>query len=209
MSVINYGDYEFSDEDENAEVEESESMETFDASHDIGNRRHQSCINTPQAHQDDDDFHGDEEDTVMGSYHTSDEDDGSDDGSDADEYANYRTDLEKYQHDQLKWNGIEHSRKYTIDPRHNEERRMKARARKEEKAKMIIKPEEQGKSGARSKAKRKGNEKAKSPVATAAEVPADGGIHFDTLENLWYTYHKGGIPVSGKWTEGFVLIRSC
>ena len=207
MSVINYGDYEFSDEDENAEVEEPESMETFDASHDTGSRRHESGIHTPQAHQDDDDFAGDEEDAVMGSYHTSDEDDSSDDGSDVDEYAKYTTDLRKYQHDQRKWNRINHSRKYTIDPRHKEERRMKAKARKEEKARMIIKPEEQGKSEASLKTKREGRKEVKAPAATAAEVQADGEIHFDTLENLWYTYHKGGIPVSGKWTEGFMLCR--
>ena len=209
MSVINYGDYEFSDEDENAQVEEPESMETFDASHDTSRRRHESGINTPQADQDDDDIDGDEEDAVMGSYHTSDEDDSSDDGSDVDEYANYNTDLEKYQYDQLRWNAIHHSRKYTIDPRHKEERRMKAKAQKEEKARKIIKSEEQAKSEASPKAKREGRKKVKAPVATAAEVSVDGEIHFDTLENLWYTYRKGGIPVSGKWTEAFVLSRFC
>ena len=206
MSVINYGDYEFSDEDENAQVEEPESMEALDASHDTSSRRHESGINTPHALQDDD-FDGDEEDVVMGSYHTSDEDDCSDDGSDVNEYAKYTTDLKKYQYDQRKWNGIEHSRKYTIDPRHAEERRMKAKVQKEEKARMIIKPGEQGKSEALSEAKREGRHKGNAPVATAAEVPADGEIHFDTLENLWYTHQKGGIAVSGTWTGGFVLCR--
>ena len=203
---MNYGDYEFSDEDENAQVEEPESMETFDASDHTGSRRHQSGMNTPQAHQDDDEFDGDEEYTAMRSQHTSDEDDSSDDGSEVDEYANYHTDLEKYQYDQLRWNGIGNSRKYTIDPRHKEERRMKYKAMKEQKAKTIIKPEEQGKSNARSNAKREGKKK---PVATAAEAPADGEIHFDTLENLWYTYHKAGVPVSGKWAGDFVLCRFC
>ena len=205
MSVINYGDYEFSDEDENAQVVEPEAMETFDASHATGSRRHEIGIKTPQAHQDDDNFDDNEEDTVMGSDRTSHEDD----DSDVDEYAGYHTDLEKYQYDQLRWKGIEHSRSYTIDPKHNEKRRMQAKARKEEKAGMIMKPEEQGKSKARSKAKRKGNKKVKSPVATAADVLADGEIHFDALDNLWYTYHKGGIPVSGEWTDAFVLVRSC
>ena len=209
MSVINYEDYEFSDEDENAQVEEPESMEIFDASHDTGGRRHQSSINTPQAHQDDDHSDGDEEDVAIGSDHTSDQDDSSDDGLDVDEYVKYDTDLKKYQYDQRKWNGIHHSRKYAIDPRHNEERRTKAKARKEEKAKMTIKPEGEGKSEARSKAKRKGNTKVKSQVTTAAEVPVDGEIHFDTHENLWYTYYKGGIPVSGEWTESFVVVGSC
>ena len=201
MSVINYGDYEFSDEDENDEVEEPEFMETLDTSRDTGSRHHESGINTPQAHQDDDDFDGDEKDVFMGSYHTSDEDDSSDDGLDVDEYAKYTTDLKKYQYDQRRWDGLNHSRKYTIDPRHKEERRMKAKAQKEEKAGKIIKPEEQGKSEAFPKGE--GRKEVKSPVATAAEVPADGEIHFDTLENLWYTYQKGGIPVSGKWTEAF------
>ena len=73
-----------------------------------------------------DDLDGDEEDSVMGSYHTSDEDESSNDGTDVDEYANYNTDLEKYQYDQLRWIGIEHGTKYTIDPRHKEERRKKA-----------------------------------------------------------------------------------
>ena len=206
---MNYGDYEFSDEDENAQVEEPESMEAFDASDHTGSRRHQSGMNTPQAHQDDDEFDGDEEDTVMRSHHTSDEDDSSDDGSEVDEYAKYHTDLAKYQYDQLRWNGIGNSRKYTIDRRHQEERRMKSKAMKEEKARAIIKPEEQDKSNARSKAKREARKKVKAPVTTTAEVPADGEIHFDTLDNLWYTYHKAGVSVSGKWTGGFVLCRFC
>ena len=73
-----------------------------------------------------DDLDRDEEDTFLGSHHTSDEDDCSNDGTDIDEYANYHTDLEKYQYDQLRWNGIGDSRKYTIDPKHKEERRKKA-----------------------------------------------------------------------------------
>ena len=208
MSVFDYGDYEFSDEDENAKVEESESMKTFDACHDTDSRRHESGISTPQAHQDDDDDR-DEEDADMGSYHTSDEDDGSDDGLDIDEYAKYTTDLKKYQYDQRRWNRMNHSRKYTIDPRHKEERRMKAKVRKEEKAGKIIELEEQVKSEALPKTKEEGRKNSKAPVATAAEVSADSGIHFDTLGNLWYTYQKGGVPVSGKWTEGFVPCRFC
>ena len=62
----------------------------------------------------------------MCSHHTSDEDRSSDDGSDVDEYANYHTDLEKWKYDQLRWNGIGHSRKYTIGPRHREERQKEA-----------------------------------------------------------------------------------
>ena len=207
MSIISYGDYEYSDEDGNTQVEGLESMETFDVRQDNGSRRNERGINTSQDHQDD--LDGDEEDSVMGFYHTSDEDISSNDGADIDEYANFNTDLKKYQHDQLRWNGIEHSRKYTRDPRHKEERRRKAKARKEEKAKTIIKPEEQDKSEASPKAKRKGKKKVAAPLATAAEVPVEGEIHFDTLENLWYTYHKGGIPVSGMCTEGFALKRFC
>ena len=85
-----------------------------------------------------DDLDGDEKDAVMGSYHTSDEDDSSDDGTDVDEYAKYTTDLRKYQYEQRRWNRMNHSRKYKRDPRHKEERRMKAKARKEEKARMIL-----------------------------------------------------------------------
>ena len=207
MSVINYEDYGFSDEDENTQLEGPESMEAFDASQDTGSRRHEDGINTSQAQEDD--LDGDEEDSVMGSHHTSDEDNSSNDGTDIDEYANLNTDLEKYQYDQLRWNGTEHSRKYKTAPKHKEERQRKAKARKEEKAKTIIKPEEQDKSEACPKAKRKGKKKVEAPLATAAEVPAEGEIHFDTLENLWYTYHKGGIPVSGKCTKGFVFRKFC
>ena len=81
---------------------------------------------SPMGNRRQDDLDRDEEDAVMYSHHTSDEDNSSDNGSDVDEYANYRTDLEKYEYDQLRWNGIGHSRKYTIDPRHKEERRKKA-----------------------------------------------------------------------------------
>ena len=73
-----------------------------------------------------DDLDGDEEYSVMGSHHTSDENDSSDDGSDVHEYARYHTDLEKWTYDQLRWNGIGHGRKYTIDPRHRAERQEKA-----------------------------------------------------------------------------------
>ena len=71
-------------------------------------------------------FGGDEEEAIMGSYHTSDEDDSSNHGTDVDEYASFNTDLEKYQYDQLRWVGIEHGRKYKRAPRHKEERQKKA-----------------------------------------------------------------------------------
>ena len=73
-----------------------------------------------------DDLDGDEEDSIMGSHHTSDEVNSSNDGTDIDEYASFNTDLEKYQYDQLRWNGTEQGRKYKRAPKHKEERQKKA-----------------------------------------------------------------------------------
>lgn len=162
MSTVTYGDFVFSSEDED---------------------QHASAGFGPE-----------EDDSDQASVHMSDEDEDEDESEnenenssniiDVDEYASFNTDLEKYQYDQLKWNGAQNLRKYKI-------------------------VKNQKKPKAPPKSKRKSKSKREAPLEPGVEIPKEGEIHFDTRGNLWYSYKKDEIYISGKDGEGLVFRKAC
>ena len=99
----------------------------------------------------------DEDDLVRSSDHESDDGSRSDDGPDIDEYANLDRDLEKYENDRVRWNGIENVRKYHIAKKKSKvEDQKKRKDNGEEEAKRTTKPRKQDKPKALPKSRRKG-----------------------------------------------------
>ena len=123
-------------------------------------------------------FGPEEDDSDKASVHTSDEEENSSHNTDIDEYASFNTDLEKYQYDQVRWNGVQNLRKYKI-------------AKKPDKPKAVH------------NSKRKRKSKTEGPLDPAAGIPKEGKIHFDTRGNLWYSYKKDNVYISGKDRKAF------
>lgn len=179
MSEIGYGDYAFSSEEDVQQVEEQEHMT------DSGYQ------------QDNDDL--DEDGSTRDPDQTSDEDDSSNDGTDIDEYASFSTDYEKYQYDQVRWAGISNPRKYGVASKKD-----RGEGEGQKKSKRTTKPEKQDKPKPPAKSRRKITSKAETPLEPVVTIPKEGEIHFDSRENLWYSYKKQGIFVSGKRRENIV-----
>ncbi len=104
----------------------------------------------------------------------------NDSNNDIDEYASFETDLEKYQYDQGRWNGIQNPRKYVIAQK---SRKQKTKNPKEDEPGPSVKPAKRSKPEAVPKS------------TQAADLPKEGELHFDTEENLWYTYKNVDIYV--------------
>ncbi|CAD6563750.1 MAG: hypothetical protein ASARMPREDX12_000046 [Alectoria sarmentosa] len=175
MSTIDYEDYAYSSEEESQQIKEQEFIDTS-----AGN---------PDGLE--------EDDFENASNNTSDEDEDEDHNVDIDEYASFNTDLEKYQYDQLRWNNISNPRKYTIAKKKGKEEgkaQKKAKARKEDKSQRSTKPE------ALPKSRRKGKDEASTTSELEVETPKEGEIHFDSSEDLWYSYKKDGIYISERAT---------
>ena len=139
-----------------------------------------------------DEHHLDEDDLIE-----TDGDEGeiSDHSPDSDEYASFFTDYEKFQFDQLRWHGIPNTRKYNIVKKKGKgegEEEEKERRAKEDKPKAGPKPR-----------------RSKSVVSSVQGVPDGEGIHFDIGGDLWHTYMKKDIYISGKQEEGFILMELC
>ena len=184
MSTIDYEDYAYSSEEESQQIKEQEFIDTS-----AGN---------PDGLE--------EDDFENASNNTSDEDEDEDHNVDIDEYTSFNTDLEKYQYDQLRWNSISNPRKYTIAKKKGKEEgkaQKKAKARKEDKSQRSTKPK------ALPKSRRKGKDEASTTSELEVETPKEGEIHFDSSEDLWYSYKKDGIYISGKYRKGLVFWKIC
>ena len=197
MSDFNFGDYLISSDDEYKQVQPHQYSETFTAD---------------QRNEEDDlNLNIDASVSAVSSGHESDEGDDSNSNPDIDEYDSFNTDLEKYQYDQAKWDGMQNVRKYHIVKKKN-----KAEGTKQTKAKNKDKPQQdtehttkrakQGKPKALPKSKGKRKSKAEAPLAPAADNQIDGEIHFDARENLWYSYKKDGIYISGQYRESSLCL---
>lgn len=215
MANIGYEDYAYSSEDER-QVEKHAQIDTFAADNTeddepVGGSNHRSDENEDQ----DEDQDADQDE---------DQDEDEDQDADDDEYASFFTDYERYQYDQLKWNGIQNPRKYTIAKKKEESGdQKKARATKPEKQdkpealpkyrrngkSKIEKSKKQDRPKALLKSRRKGKSKIEAPAEPAVEIPKEGEIHFDNRGNLWYSYKKNEIYVSGKHGEDHVFRESC
>lgn len=146
-------------------------------------------------------FSSEEETDEQKSSSDEDEDHNTDDDSDMDEYASFDTEVERYQYDQVRYQGIPNQRKYQIAKKTNKgEDQKKIKAGKQDKPQSTRKSAKQDKPKALPKSRKEQESQVEKPV----EVSQAGEIRFDCEDNLWYTYHKGNdrIYISGKCIEG-------
>lgn len=132
----------------------------------------------------------DEDDLVRSSDHESDDGSRSDDGPDIDEYANLDRDLEKYENDRVRWNGIENVRKYHIAKKKSKvEDQKKRKDNGEEEAKRTTKPRKQDKPKALPKSRRKGSGQALTSIiytqnsVTVVELNRQTFLHHNFRNN--------------------------
>lgn len=144
------------------------------------------------------DNHDLDEEGSVGSDHISVETDHLND--DVDKYASFNTDLEKYQYDQLQWNGIPNLRKYTIAQKNDkgETKGPKRKGSKEDEPETTVKRRKRSKSKSLPRSTSEDMIGVKAPGEPTVNIPKEGKIHFDTKEDLWYTYKKIDIYISGK-----------
>lgn len=141
-----------------------------------------------------------EDDLFRSSDHGSDDGSHSDDSLDHDEYANFATDLEKYRYDQARWQGIGNVRKYHIAKKKDKgEHQSKRKDDGNEKAKLATKPSNQDSPNTLPESRKKEKRDVEVPTQEpTVQIPKEGEIHFDSRGDMWYSYQKDGIYISGK-----------
>lgn len=162
-----------------------------------------SFLSEDQCDQDKKNFHEDDPANDLDS--NFEEDEVTDHRTDFDEYASFFTDYEKYQYDQLRWNGISNTRKYTI-VKDKRKGRGEGESQKKVSNSEVDKSAKQDKPKALPKPKKRGMKKTDVPLDQVMDVPKEGEIHFDARGNLWISYNKRNIYVSGKQTEGLMSV---
>lgn len=130
----------------------------------------------------------------------------NDSNDDIDEYASFKTDLEKYQYDQGRWSGIPNPRKYVIAQK---SRKRKAKNPKEDQPGTSAKPAKRNKPAKPRKPAKPSKPEAVPKFTQAVDLPKEGEIHFDTEERLWYTYKNVDVYVTGKHENGHVFQKVC
>ena len=131
------------------------------------------------------------------------EDEVSDHRTNIDEYASFFTDYEKYQYDQLRWNGVPNTRKYTIVKK---KRKGRGDEESQEKNFEVDESGKQDKPKALPKPKKRAMKKTDVPLDQVVNIPKEGEIHFDARGNLWVSHNNKNIYVSGKQTEGLMSV---
>ena len=164
MSFIDYGDFEYC---------EDETGQTDGQLYSKPSIAYQDDDHSYTDQNNDHDSESEEDGSVRNLNHSSgdDEDYNPNENLDIDEYADFYTDLAKYQYDQLRWHQIPNPRKYDTGKK------------KQDKPKHATKPQ-----------------KRKDPKAQ---------ISFDTRGQLWYSYLKNGIYVSGTYMKDLMSTRVC
>ena len=160
--------------------------------------------------------HGEDE----GSESASNDGSSSDEVADVDEYAAFEIDSEKYMYDLEKWNGIQNARKYVLKKKKDEgEDHRKRKHNGEEEAKRPSKSRklEQLNPLAQSSDNGEHEEEASTQDSTVQNEEEEvEKIDFDMAGNMWFSYHKDGIFISGKYREDrkpksilLTYIRTC
>ena len=188
MPVISYEDFAYPSEEEKDE-EENEHEEENDEEESEQEEENEQDKNEQMQGLD---GYGHHDEGSVGSNDTSAEVNHLND--DFDEYASFGTDLEKYQYDQGRWNGIPNPRKYTIAKKKS--RKQKTKSPKDDEP------------GSSKRAKRS-KPKAVPKSTQEEDLPTEGEIHFDTEESLWYTHKNDDIYVTGKHRNGHVFQKVC
>ena len=204
MFSINFGDFLFSSEDEEEAIDtwitdqyiEDAANETEESASRLAHEEDGSIEGSNDAPNKDEEQEEPENEELEPDHNT-----------DINEYASVSTDLEKYNYDQMRWHGIPNLRKYCLSKQSDkgEGKRQKTDTpKKDEKSEVTVKPVTQDKPKALPTSGRKSKSQDEAPLGPAQEIPKDGEIHFDTRENMWYTYKKNDIYISGKYREGHV-----
>ena len=162
-----------------------------------------SFMSEDQCDQDEKDFQEDDSENDLDS--NSEEDEVPKPRTDIDEYASFFTDYEKYQYDQLRWNGIPNTRKYTIAKK---KRNGKGEGESQKKRPKVGESGKQNKSKTLPKPRKRGNNKTDVPLDQAVDIPEEGEIHFDARGNLWISYSKKNIYIAGKRSEGLMSVKA-
>ena len=134
----------------------------------------------------------------------------SDQVPDFDEYALFNNDAEKLRYDKKKWNGIQNTRKYVSKKKKEGEDQRKRKYDGEEEAKRPAKSRKVGQLNSLAQSSESGEDEEEAPTQEpTVPIPEEEKIDFDMLGNMWYSYHKDGIFLSGKYREDSKLKNIC